>query len=204
VSGLRRSMFGRALGDIGSRRYQRRAARLTGSGRLAALGENSIIQPPALIIGHEQIHIGRDVVVHAGAFFSVLAEYEGVRYDARLTIGDRVTLGFDVVIACAESVEIGDDVQSADRVFIADTYHEYRDVSLPAGNQGPAKPRPVTIGAGAFLGIGCAILPGVTLGEGAYVGANAVVTADVPARSVAVGNPARVVRQWDGTAWRSS
>ena len=67
--------------------------------------------------------------------------------------------------------------------------------------QGLGEPQPVKIGDGAFLGVNSAILPGVTVGEGGYVGANAVVTEDVPARSLVVGNPARVVRRWDGSAW---
>ena len=63
-----------------------------------------------------------------------------------------------------------------------------------------AAPQAVHIGRGAFLGIGCAVLMGVTVGEHAYIGAGAVVTDDVPARAVVVGNPARVVRRWDEAA----
>ena len=61
----------------------------------------------------------------------------------------------------------------------------------------------MTIGAGAFLGVGSSVLPGVAVGEGAFVGAAAVVTRDVPAHAVVVGNPARVIREWDGSAWVS-
>ena len=183
------------------RRYVQRAARLTGSERFAALGEGSIVHPPALIINPHRVHMGAGVVVHPGAFFSVVEENEGKRYDGRLVIGDRVRIGFDVSIGVSGLVEIGDDVLTADRVYIGDTYHEYRDVTRPVGRQGIADPRPVSIGRGAFLGVGCAVLQGVTIGEGAYVGANAVVTRDVPAFSLVVGNPARVVRRWDGSAW---
>ena len=141
------------------------------------------------------------MVVHPGAFFSVVEEHSGRHYDAELVIGDRVTIGSDLVIACCGRVEIGDDVLTADRVFIGDTYHEYRDMRRPVRDQGLHDPRPVRIGAGAFLGINCCVLPGVRVGERAYIGAGAVVTADVPANAVAVGNPARVVRQFDGGAW---
>ena len=110
-------------------------------------------------------------------------------------------IGADMVIACSGSIEIGDEVLTADRVYIGDTYHEYRDVGTPVLHQGLGDPRPVKIGRGAFLGINCAVLPGVTVGEGACVGANAVVTHDVPDHALAVGNPARVVRRWDGSAW---
>lgn len=165
------------------------------------MGAGSIVYPPALIIGHERIEIGDDVVIHPGAFVSVLGEHEGEHYDGALEIGSGVRIGNDVVLACCGRIKIGDGVLTADRVFIGDTYHEYRDVARPVLAQGLHDPRPVSIGAGAFLGIGCAVLPGVTIGEGAYVGANAVVVADVPPHAVVVGNPARVVRRWDGQAW---
>lgn len=53
----------------------------------------------------------------------------------------------------------------------------------------------VTIQKGAWLGVGCVILPGVTVGHGAIVGANAVVTADVPPLEVWAGNPARFIKK---------
>ncbi len=86
---------------------------------------------------------------------------------------------------------------TADRVFIGDTSHAYADTTRPVADQGLAAPRPVDVGAGAFLGIGSAVLPGVTIGEGAYVGAGAVVTRDVAPHTVVGGNPARVLRRWD-------
>jgi len=189
----------RLAGSLRRRVYLRRVRGITD--RLGSCGSGSIVHFPAVVIGHHRIELGRDVTINSGAFISVAEEAEGKRYDPRLTIGDRVTLGSGAVIACNGSVEIGDDVLTADRVFIGDTYHEYRDVTRPIARQGLADPRPVAIGSGAFLGIGCAILPGVILGEGAYVGAGAVVTRDVPSHAVVAGNPARVIRRWDGHAW---
>jgi acetyltransferase-like isoleucine patch superfamily enzyme len=88
-------------------------------------------------------------------------------------------------------------VLTADRVFIGDTYHDFRAPDIPVARQQMVDPKPVRIGQGAFLGVGAIILPGVTIGENGYVGAGAVVTEDVPDRCVVVGNPARVVRRWD-------
>ena len=53
--------------------------------------------------------------------------------------------------------------------------------------------RPVRIGAMAYIGAGATILPGAVIGDGAVVGAGAVVTGEIPAGTVAVGNPARVI-----------
>lgn len=53
---------------------------------------------------------------------------------------------------------------------------------------------PVRIGARCFIGGGSIVMPGVTIGDGSIIGAASVVTADVPPRSIAAGNPARVIR----------
>ncbi|MGI8904140.1 MAG: acyltransferase [Solirubrobacteraceae bacterium] len=189
---------------LSGRRFTRWAAKTTGSERLASFGERSILCPPAMIIGHHRIHIGSDVVIHPGSFFSVVEEDSGKGYDGRLVIGDRVVIGSGLVIACCGRIEIGERVGIADRVYIGDTYHEYRDVSKPILDQGLHDPRPVSIGRGAFIGVGSAVLPGVSVGAGACVGANSVVAEDVPPHTLAIGNPARVIRRWDGTAWRST
>ncbi len=54
---------------------------------------------------------------------------------------------------------------------------------------------PIKIGSGCWLGGGVIVLPGVSIGEGAVIGAGSVVTKDVPAHSLAVGNPSRVIRK---------
>lgn len=55
--------------------------------------------------------------------------------------------------------------------------------------------KPIRICKKAWIGAGATILPGVTIGENAVVGAAGVVTKDVPANAVAVGNPERIVRR---------
>lgn len=54
---------------------------------------------------------------------------------------------------------------------------------------------PITIGHDTWIGHGAIIMPGITIGNGAVIGAGAIVTHDVPAYAIAVGNPARVIRQ---------
>ena len=59
----------------------------------------------------------------------------------------------------------------------------------------------VEIGKGSWIGSGAIILPGSKIGEHVVIGANSVVTGEIPSHSVAVGSPARVVRQYDGNSW---
>ena len=98
-------------------------------------------------------------------------------------------------------MEIGDDVFTGHHVYITDANHGYEDTSLPIGKQFAA-PRPVRVGSGSWLGHGTVVLPGADIGRNVAVGAGSVVTGALPDFSVAVGNPARVIRRYvDGEGW---
>lgn len=65
---------------------------------------------------------------------------------------------------------------------------------LDARDLASGQPRPICVGQRCFIGGGAMILPGVSIGDECIVAAGAVVTADVPPRSIVAGNPARVIR----------
>jgi acetyltransferase-like isoleucine patch superfamily enzyme len=103
-------------------------------------------------------------------------------------IGDRVTIKSGVQIWFG--AVIGDDVFiGPNATFSNDRY--------PRSKQYPAQFNGVTIHNGASIGANATLLPGITIGEMAMVGAGAVVTKDVPARAVVIGNPAKIVRYLD-------
>jgi len=160
-----------------------------------AHGAQTWVVPPARVTLAERIFLGDDVTILEHSFLSVVAAVPGVV--PTLRIGDHTRIGRFAHIACVGDIEIGPHVLTSDRVFIGDTHHGYDDPALPVIAQPMAPPRRVHIQRGAFLGIGSVVLMGVTVGEHAYVGAGAVVTEDVPPRTIVVGNPARVIRRWD-------
>jgi len=92
-------------------------------------------------------------------------------------------------------IVIEDDVLFSTGVRIYCDDHEFADPTQPIWQQGYRKTLPVTIKRGAWLGVGAIIMPGVTVGENAVVGAGAVVTRSIPDRAIAVGVPARVIKQ---------
>lgn len=166
----------------------------------AAFGSGSVVVPPARVVNAQWIVVGNGVIVHEHAWLSVVPAVEGVT--PRLTIGSGTSLGRFAHIACVGEVEIGEGVLASERVFIGDTYHGYEDVFRPVIEQPMAPPEKVTIGRGAFLGIGSIVLAGVTIGENGYVAAGAVVTRDVEPFTVVAGNPAKPVKRWDGAGRR--
>jgi acetyltransferase-like isoleucine patch superfamily enzyme len=113
---------------------------------------------------------------------------------AEIILGPRVGLSSTAVCA-ARRIEIGEGTfVGADAMIFDNDFH------APVGEGGwgppaPDNPRPIKIGRGAFIGARALILKGVTIGDRAIVGAGAVVTKDVPAHHIAVGNPARVFPQ---------
>jgi acetyltransferase-like isoleucine patch superfamily enzyme len=88
---------------------------------------------------------------------------------------------------------IGDYVSLAPEVFI--TASDYRFVAGKPFRQQPRRERDVIIGSDVWLGARVIVTAGVTIGDGCIVGAGAVVTRDLPANSIAVGVPARVVAE---------
>jgi maltose O-acetyltransferase len=90
------------------------------------------------------------------------------------------------------TVTIGDDVQIGPNVQLLTPTHPVEPG--PRRDKWEAA-RPIVVGDNVWLGGGVIVCPGVTIGANTVVGAGAVVTRDLPANVVAVGNPARVIRE---------
>jgi len=180
----------RALSDWAAIRPDSGRAR-----RFRAFGAGSAICfPVAALFGERYIEVGAGTVM--GPYMSLSAGVSPsheLDTEAVVSIGDRCLIGKGSGIVGHERIEIGDDVFTGHQVYITDANHGYEDPDLPIGRQF-APPRPVRIGSGSWLGHGSIVLPGVTIGEHVVVGAGSVVTDDLPDFTVAVGNPARVVR----------
>ena len=110
-----------------------------------------------------------------------------VRIPWLLTLEDRACLGEHAEVYNLGPVRLGPRVTVAQHAYLCAGTH---DLSTPAL---PLVVGPVDVGADAFLGARCFILPGVVIGEGAVVGATATVTKDVEPWAIVAGNPARVV-----------
>jgi acetyltransferase-like isoleucine patch superfamily enzyme len=97
------------------------------------------------------------------------------------------------VINCYLDIELGAATLVADWVYICDFDHVIADIHVPIKDQGIVK-SPVRIGPDTWLGTKVSVLKGTRIGRGCVLGAHAVVRGDIPDYSIAVGAPARVVR----------
>ena len=115
-------------------------------------------------------------------------------YGYRIRIGARTFANFGLIALDVAPITIGDDVQMGPNVQLLTPTHPVEPGPRRARIEGG---EPITIGDNVWLGGGVIVLPGVSIGANTVVGAGSVVTKDLPPNVVAVGNPARVVRQLD-------
>ncbi|HYG72259.1 MAG TPA: sugar O-acetyltransferase [Actinomycetota bacterium] len=113
-------------------------------------------------------------------------------YGWRISIGDRSFVNHGLVALDVAEIRIGADVKIGPYVQLLTATHPVDPVARLEKWEGSA---PITIGDNAWIGAAVIVMPGVSIGDNTVVGAGAVVTKDLPANVVAVGNPARVVRE---------
>ncbi|QEM09924.1 acyltransferase [Mucilaginibacter rubeus] len=111
-------------------------------------------------------------------------------------IGEGSGVGISTVII--GPVKIGNFSMTAQHVVISGLNHGYQDVSIPPRHQ-KVTTKQITIDDNVWIGANCVVTAGVTIGKHSVIGAGSVVTRDIPPYSVAVGNPAKVIKQYNFT-----
>jgi maltose O-acetyltransferase len=115
-----------------------------------------------------------------------------VDYGVHIRVGARTFVNFGLVALDVAEITIGDDVQIGSNVELLTPVHPLEPG--PRRNKLEAA-KPIRVGNNVWLGGGAIVCPGVSIGENTVVGAGAVVTKDLPANVLAVGNPARAIRE---------
>jgi acetyltransferase-like isoleucine patch superfamily enzyme len=143
-----------------------------------SIGANVSIGNPFICDYGQNIYIGNNVSINMNCTFVDCN---------KITVGSRVLIASNVQIyTAAHPVELNDRLTPC---WTADSgEYFWRTFALP-----------VTIEDDCWIGGGVIIVPGVTIGRGTVIGAGSVVTKDIPANSLAVGNPCRVIRNLNGT-----
>ncbi len=109
-------------------------------------------------------------------------------------IGDRVRVGMSNVLI--GPVTIGNDVMLAQHIVLSGLNHGYEDISI-VPHQQPVTRKRITLEDEVWIGANSVVVAGVTIGKHSVIAAGSVVTKDIPPYSVAVGNPARVIKQYN-------
>jgi len=176
--------------------------------KFANTPKNIRIDLPRRIINPERIFLGNNVSFGPGTFLYAMTHYPTVsmqhpdktlpvqRFDSEIIIGNNVTATADLQIAAQSQITIEDDVMFASNIHINDGLHGYENANEPYKYQNIIKIAPIVIKKGSWIGQNVVILPNVTIGEFVIIGANSVVNRNIPDRSIAVGSPAKVIKEW--------
>jgi acetyltransferase-like isoleucine patch superfamily enzyme len=140
--------------------------------------------PGGITIGDESM-VMKNAILHVYNFRNLPHSH--------ITIGRRSLIGESCILRGQGGITIGDDVYLGTLVQILAVNHVFYDTTRPISMQGITA-QGISIGDGSWIGSGAIILDGVRIGRNVVVGAGAVVTRDVPDYCIAVGNPARVIR----------
>lgn len=167
--------------------------------RLQGAKNLRVVGYPLIMSGAKHIKVGDNVEISRLARIDAITHYwyTGQCFEPVLKIGNNAVIQISCHIGCINRIEIGDYTSIGARTYITDHTHgtiELSDLEKAPRKRALYSKGPVIIGKCVSIGEGCAIMPGVTIGDHSVIGANAVITKDIPPYSVAVGNPAKVIR----------
>lgn len=139
---------------------------------------------------NQQQTILEQLLGQTGANLQIVAPF-WCDYGRNIAIGENFYANHNLVILDAAKVTFGDNV------FIGPNcgfYTAGHPIDAEHRNQGLEFAKPITIGNNVWIGGGVHIMPGVTIGDNAVIGGGSIVVKDIPANSVAVGNPCKAIR----------
>ncbi len=112
-------------------------------------------------------------------------------YGYNISVGDNFYANVNLVVLDGAPVTFGDNV------FVAPNcgfYTAGHPLDPAERNKGLEYARPITVGNNVWIGAGVSVLPGVTIGDNCVIGAGSVVNRDIPAGTMAAGNPCKVIK----------
>jgi len=167
--------------------------------KLKKIGRGTYIGLPCYFQGHDGIEMGRSVTIWPR---NRLEARHTETQKGRILIGDMSILQPFCHIGAAMEVIIGSRVLIASNVYITDHDHafEFGDNGTPLGHHKDIYAKKVIIEDHVWLGEKVCVLKGVTIGYASIVGAGSVVSKSIPPYSIAVGNPARVIKKYDAAS----
>lgn len=160
-----------------------------------SFGKASNIFPPYNLTGQKSVVIGENTTILEHSRINVWEDEHG--NCAKVTIGNNCYIGYYFSLLAAADIVIEDHVLFASNVLINSHSHGIDPESEKYYSEQPLTGDSIRIGEGCWIGEKVSILPGVTIGKKCIIGANSVVTKSIPDYSIAVGAPARVIKQYD-------
>ena len=158
-----------------------------------------LIRFPIIVRGKKNIDFGNNLTTGVGCRIEAFSK----KSKKVIIFGKNVQINDYVHITAMKRVIIGDNVLMASKIYISDCTHGFYGGTIEDSNpnQIPIERSynisEVIIEENVWIGEFVSILPGVSIGKGAIIGANSVVTKNIPKYSIAVGSPAKVIKEYN-------
>lgn len=162
-----------------------------------SFGNDSVVQQSMHLLGGKYISIGNKTSIGTRAILTAWDKYGLDTFYPEILIGNNVSIGDDCHITAINRIEIGNNVLTGKKITITDNAHgksNKESLALSPLLRPLYSSGPVIIEDGVWIGDKVTILANVRIGKNAIIGSNAVVTKNIPANSVAVGIPAKVIK----------
>lgn len=156
------------------------------------------------IRGRKYMSIGKNFSSGKHLWLEAITDYKGQKFHPTIIIKDNVSLSDFNHIGAVHYVEIGNHVLFGSKCYVTDHNHgiysgdgTQSDPDIPPAERPLTRDQKVIIEDNVWLGDNVTVLPGVTIGKGSIIGSNAVVSKRIPPYTIAVGVPAKAIKQWD-------
>lgn len=168
---------------------------------MGEVGEKTIINKPLLLQGEgqKQIRIGSHSNIGHHCVLGCWARYGmDKHYEPEIVIGNHCSIGEYCHITAIKRITIGDGLLTGRFVYIGDNLHgglSYEEAVIPPSRRNLRSKGEIQIGNNVWIGDKVSILGGVKIGDNVIIGAGSVVTHDIPSNSIAVGSPAKIIKE---------
>lgn len=165
------------------------------------VGESSLIAYPCLLQGEGQKHValGNNIRIQSHCVLGCWEKYGKKQfYSPEIIIGNDCNIGEYSHISAINQITIGDGLLTGRFVYIGDNAHgglSWEEAKIPPVNRNLYSKGPITIGRNVWIGDRVSIFGGVTIGDNVIIGAGSIVTHDLPSNCIAVGAPAKIVKE---------
>lgn len=165
--------------------------------KIKHIGKNSKVGLLHNFLNGKYIEIGDRTSIGRYSKLQCFDKNNNIRYNPSIKIGNDCMMGQNCSIMSADSIIIEDNVLMASYITIVNENHGMDLESKFNYRRQPLTTAPILIKEGAWIGERCCILSGVSIGKKSIIGSGSVVTKPIPDYCIAVGNPARVIKEWD-------
>ena len=158
-----------------------------------SIGTGSRVHRTAQILGRQNVRIGKNSCISERVWLNVNNRGEN---EIAISIGDNTFIGRDNFFSSGHAIRVGEYCLTTIGCRFISSSHIAETPWLPILSTGTTQDDTITIGPNCFFGAGATVLGNLEIGHGSVIGANSLVLTDLPAFSLAIGNPARVLKRY--------